>query len=1094
MSNALKQALGAKSFGLRAPDIGSTPMLFGSARGAGLGLGTSPSNTLTHHNEQYRHYAGWVYASIRPIAQSVARQAVRVARVPKRRNARTAPMTAKSHIFTSQGPVSKDRAAQELWLRRTLPGALKSHAETAEILEWHPILDIINKPNPIMARWALFLTTVASIDLTGKAYWWIKQGDEDGEPLQIWPMPSHWVAPVHTKQKLFESWDIRPDGASKPINVPRKQVVCFYTPDPANPFNAYATLQAQARAVISDEAIAEAQRQSFQRGIFPGLAVVMGRLPDAMGNAGAGERPLLTNDQRQQITIGIKQMFQGVYNYDEPLILDQLIQDIKRITQSPREMDFMQSGLATKEKITQAFGTNPIVMGQVENASRNSAATAQQIFYDLAVNPKIALMSEFLSMWFSPEFSTPDEELLLYIEEARSSDPDSDREDYRLLKDHFAIDRNEMRAGLRGLPPIDSGEMIAVPAGLTWMDIADVQDTNMAPMLLDAEAAPVASEDPKPTDEEKPKENQQQDEQVPDAGAAALNGAQIASLLLVIKKITSGELTREVAMAILGASFPTMDEAVLAKIIEGVVVKPPAPTVDEVRSVVAQALQAREDEELTDRIGTKAPVPNIAQNEAYDCGAAAARAVAEHYEMVHEWTSQDFVMALNTSDEAGTEPRHIVDLFKHNGCDVQYGKHWTLGRLFDSLRRGVPVVCCIQGLTFGDDDDRAKQQNGHWVVVDGAADNRIFYMDPSTGAHEQADWQTWKDNWKDRGVDGTPYERYGIAVGPPPKPVVDEQSNTMNARACVLRLKSHGYYCRAKSLGLADRIAEIKGFFKAQHQTIYTALMTYYRRQRAAIEAKLDDWSKSVSFDGIAPMTGDLLATWPYDGQKATDQEDSAMQLVDSLLPLHATTARLVGAVRDAILQVALNAAGKEYSDLEPMADEEKAKRKPKVDRTPLPKPIREVCHDYLGRVVAEPYWEDMTYRVRLQMARSIRRGLAHGEDRAAIALRVLAVVSEGNDAVRADLIATTEANGAYNLGQHATRAHLIAQGANITKLWQVVEDGRERASHDEANGQEVKHKNKFRVGKEWCLYPGAQNLSPGERCRCRCTAISIPH
>ena len=63
---------------------------------------------------------------------------------------------------------------------------------------------------------------------------------------------------------------------------------------------------------------------------------------------------------------------------------------------------------------------------------------------------------------------------------------------------------------------------------------------------------------------------------------AALNGAQIASILAVLDKVRLGELPPESAKSVIGASFPISGddiERMLAPIISAIVVAPVAPTV-----------------------------------------------------------------------------------------------------------------------------------------------------------------------------------------------------------------------------------------------------------------------------------------------------------------------------------------------------------------------------------------------------------------------------------------------------------------------------------------------------------------------------------
>lgn len=438
----------AVSFEMKAPFNPSRGI---SAIGATAGM-LDRRHSSQQHGEQYRHYQGWPYSIIRTIGQTIAGQEMHVARVAKDDEKKKARLNLQK-MFSGMGVRSR--------YKRTLPQFLKSRSEDLEILPDHPLLRAVANPNPIMVRWTLMFVTMASLELTGKAYWWFTE-DEPGN-LQIWPLPSSWIEAKHDDMDLYTEWEIRPPGFGTPIDVPGSHVAYFYYPDPSNPFGATSPLQALAKSVVSDESIQEAQRRAFSNGIHPGLAVVIGREPEIAGVS--GQRPVLTKEQRSTIMAAFKQAYRGVAAYDEPVILDGLIEDVHRITQSPREMDFMTSGKETKSRLTQGWGINPIVMGEIEGANRASSISATENFADVVVNPRICLFSEILTGWLAPLYAKKDERLVAYLEEFRPYDPDMEREDEKLLLSNNAMSRNELRTA-HGKPPLIDGDNLITANGM----------------------------------------------------------------------------------------------------------------------------------------------------------------------------------------------------------------------------------------------------------------------------------------------------------------------------------------------------------------------------------------------------------------------------------------------------------------------------------------------------------------------------------------------------------------------------------------------------------------------------------------------------
>lgn len=789
----------------------------GAPQGAGanpLGLGAGGSNVgfgqkrtdLTQHTEQYRHNTGWVAASIKPIASRIARQAVRLARVTKSTGSKVSgPSGTKSASGTlSSKPweaQSGERSPAAIWFKKHLPGAMKQLAAQAELIESHPVLDAIDDPNPIMVRWSLFFVTVASLLLTGKGYWWVKAKEtEDGEGkaagIEIWPLPSSWVSPVHTEEKLYQSWEVTPDGTHEAFPVPAEQIIFFSLPDPSSLLGSQSVLQNQARAVISDEAIAEAQRRGFANGVFPGVAVVIGRQTGIDGKP--GDRPTLNREQRAQIITAFKQAYRGVYNYDEPIILDQLIQDVRRVTSTNREMDFQNSGQYTKERITQGFGVNPISMGQVEGANRASSATADDHLCQNTVNPIIELMSQTITAWLNPILAAPGERLCLFIEEAHAVDPDSDRADWGALWAAGACSKDELRAGLRSLPPMVGGSVAYVDSKFAVVDArlateasAPLPPRSLVPGSPHADEPPAAPAAPAPQAEptSATQTSEPTGEPVPDAGAAALNGAQIASLLEVLDKLAAGQYPAEAVEAILSASFPTLEIEVIRRLIAAIQsgAKPPqdgtAPAKRYTRSpeFVLAVIAALKRNPADTASECEIEIEDIRQSYPFDCGAAIAY-VAARALGCEPGTYAEMMVALDTEEEVGTDPEDIKAYFAHRGCDVRARPGRTSEYLRNELRAGRLCLCPVQ--YFGDGPQPGAEggpnESGHWVLVYGFTRDALKVFDPIDGRLEVAP-NDFVLNWFDRAQDGRPFVRYCVSAGPKPKSIIDPETNTGRA-------------------------------------------------------------------------------------------------------------------------------------------------------------------------------------------------------------------------------------------------------------------------------------------------------------------------
>ena len=457
----MSTAVGGVGGGDDGPSAGG---VVGSSQNQSFGMSGLGSKGRADAAEQYKHNTGWVFSSIRIIAQRIAKQPLRVARFRRKKSG-----------SSSNIPTNKQFRAEQL------PGNMKGMRSELELVDHHDLIDTINDPNPIMVRWSLMYVTVASLELTGKAFWWIKRGEKgSGRKWEIWHVPSDWVTPNHSENHLFTSWTIRPPGAMSGVEVGPDDLAYFYYPDPSNPLGVLSPLQAQARAVVADEFIIEAQRRGFMNSIWPGHAIIIGRTQsEGTGTSnigGASKRVVLTKQQRQTILSAIKNAYRGVYRSDEPIILDGLVEDIKKITNSNREMDFLNSSKLTKSRVTQGFGVNPISMGEIEGANRSSAQVADEHLCANTVNPKIELISECLTAWVCPIFDGGRKDTVAFLEECQSSDPEMELKRAEAGVRAQAMSINEFRHHILHLGPVHGGDVILVNGSLRPMSLVSTEN------------------------------------------------------------------------------------------------------------------------------------------------------------------------------------------------------------------------------------------------------------------------------------------------------------------------------------------------------------------------------------------------------------------------------------------------------------------------------------------------------------------------------------------------------------------------------------------------------------------------------------------
>lgn len=411
---------------------------------------------LSRASEQYRHFNGWSYVAINAIAQRLASLPVYVGKPRK-------PARGKSLAHR------------------------KSYVDDLVVVPNHGLIQTIDDPNEDMTRWPLLYVTGCSILLTGRSTWLIVPSDRAGRQFDIWPIPTHWL-----RKNEKGEWQIKPPGTGEALDVPSENLAFFLKPDPGDPFACVSALQTQARAIDADEKIQDAQSAAFRNGIWPGYAIIAGEVDNVNGTP---QTPRLEREQRQQIINAVKAALRGVHKFGEPLILDSFIKDIKPITTSPHEMDFLDSGSQIKSRIFQAFGINPLIVGEIAGANRAQAVVAEESFCSNVIGPLCELIGQTLTAWVVPLFR-PGEKLVAWVECPRPNDPEQTLREWTLGLSSGSVTRQEYRTRVLGLEELNGMQVPLEPAGMMPAGDAAAADAAMQEHL--ANQADQANEDTPP--------------------------------------------------------------------------------------------------------------------------------------------------------------------------------------------------------------------------------------------------------------------------------------------------------------------------------------------------------------------------------------------------------------------------------------------------------------------------------------------------------------------------------------------------------------------------------------------------------------------
>lgn len=296
----------------------------------------------------------------------------------------------------------------------------------------HPLELLLDAPNPYLSRFELFEQTVAMLELTGDAYWFLA-GDAAGAPTEIWPLRPDRVSIVPDPARYVRGYLYEIDGQRIPLEP--VEVVHFKRWHPSNDYYGLSALEAARLAVASDRAMAEWNRNTF--GLDNGVPAGIVNIKD-----------FVSDTDYERIKREWRQSYGGPQRRTAFLRGGGI--EWQNIGLSHNELDFLKGRQAHRDEILNIFG---IPVGLVsENATEANATVAERLFIERTLWPKLARIAQKITQEVLPFW--PGEHIAEF-EDIRPTDTQARLEEIKTAYPVMSV--NEIRARYYKLPPVEWG-------------------------------------------------------------------------------------------------------------------------------------------------------------------------------------------------------------------------------------------------------------------------------------------------------------------------------------------------------------------------------------------------------------------------------------------------------------------------------------------------------------------------------------------------------------------------------------------------------------------------------------------------------------
>ena len=287
------------------------------------------------------------------------------------------------------------------WISRSFPEAYLQVKQRQvdggwEAVEDHPLIDLVEVPNPRYSGSLLWWATLSDFNTTGNAYW-LKVRSRSGTVVQLWYAPASLVEPHAHPTEFIDYYEYRVGG--QVLHVDSADIVHFrYGLDPRNPRKGVSPLASLLREIFTDDEAANFSASVLANMGVPGVVIA----PKGGGVSGGGGMQLTDLES-------IKQEFVARFGGDrrgEPMVLSGPT-DVQVISWAPQQMDMKVLRRVPEERVSAVLGVSAMVVGLgagLDRSTFSNYAEARSAAWENNLIPTQRMFGEELRAQLLPDF------------------------------------------------------------------------------------------------------------------------------------------------------------------------------------------------------------------------------------------------------------------------------------------------------------------------------------------------------------------------------------------------------------------------------------------------------------------------------------------------------------------------------------------------------------------------------------------------------------------------------------------------------------------------------------------------------------------
>ena len=326
----------------------------------------------------------------------------------------------------------------------------------------HPLINLLNRPNPLQAGVEYFQSLYSFLLLSGNSYTVISDIDQAVQELHILRpdrieiMPSNTSIPAGYKYKIdgkvIKSYEADPVSG-------RSEVKHFKFWNPLDDYYGLSPISAASMDIDQHNMVAKHNINLLLNGARPTGAIIFKPANDR------GLPIQLTDGQRKQLYEDVQAKFSGPSNSGRPLLLEGDF-DWREMGISPRDMDFISQKNMSARDIALCFGVPSQLVGIPDAQTYANIQEARLALYEETIIPLARRVESDFNEWLAPRYG--ENISVQYDIDSIPAMVERRRRVYENVTQAVRegiITRNEARERL-GLDSIQGGDDILIPANL----------------------------------------------------------------------------------------------------------------------------------------------------------------------------------------------------------------------------------------------------------------------------------------------------------------------------------------------------------------------------------------------------------------------------------------------------------------------------------------------------------------------------------------------------------------------------------------------------------------------------------------------------